>query len=366
MVVDGDQQLCRPVNVNGGTLAANGDITSASSVTVNAGGILGGNGVVGATIINGGGLAPGSSIGTLTVQGNLVFTMAASYMVEMSGSTADKTVVTGMATLAGTVRLSPAASFSFNTPVTILTAAGFGGTTFDAVAAPTGIAGSLIYSATSVQLSLASGLGQIAGLYLSARSSDCARYRFQRRRWRQCRLRLDLRRQRSLESDAGLRRGRNRIAADHIRSTNLFIGVMTDPFMAGRRGNTPGAVPFADESGSSDAYAAAGRKRTGGEREAYGMMTKAAPHAPGFGSRWDAWAAGFGGGQTSDGNAALGSQHDNQPDRRVRRGRRLLAVAAYCGRFRPGRRRHQLLRRQWFGEADGPIRFRPAHSCVTP
>ena len=88
---------------------------------------------------------------------------------------------------------------------------------------------------------------------------------------------------------------------------NLFIGVMTDPFTAGRSGNTTGAVPFADESGSSDAYAAAGRKRTGGEREAYGMMTKAAPRVPGFGSRWDAWAAGFGGGQTSDGNAALGS-----------------------------------------------------------
>ena len=133
-------------------------------------------------------------------------------------------------------------------------------------------------------------------------------------------------------------------------SMNLFIGVMTDPFMAGRSGNTTGAVPFADESGSSDAYAAAGRKRTGGEREAYGMMTKAAPHVPGFGSRWDAWAAGFGGGQTSDGNAALGSQHDNQPDRRVRRGCRLRAVAADCGRFRPGRRRHQLLRRQWFGK----------------
>ena len=153
----GTSSYAGPVNVNGGTLAVNGDITSASSVTVNAGGILGGNGVVGATIINGGGLAPGSSIGTLTVQGNLVFTTAASYMVEMSGSTADKTVVTGMATLAGTVRLSPAASFSFNTPVTILTAAGFGGTTFDAVAAPTGIAGSLISSATSVQLSLTSG-----------------------------------------------------------------------------------------------------------------------------------------------------------------------------------------------------------------
>ena len=80
--------------VNGGTLSVKGSIASSSLTTVNAGGTLGGNGIVGNTIINGGTLAPGNSIGTLTVQGSLVFTAASSYMVEVSPASADRTNVT--------------------------------------------------------------------------------------------------------------------------------------------------------------------------------------------------------------------------------------------------------------------------------
>jgi T5SS/PEP-CTERM-associated repeat protein len=68
--------------VNGGTLLANGSI-AASTTTVNAGGTLGGSGSVGNTTINGGTLSPGNSIGTLSVQGNLVLTAAATYLVEV-------------------------------------------------------------------------------------------------------------------------------------------------------------------------------------------------------------------------------------------------------------------------------------------
>jgi autotransporter-associated beta strand protein len=64
--------------VNGGVVAVNGSIASSLLTTVNAGGTLGGNGTVGNTTINGGALAPGNSIGTLTVAGNLIFTAAAS------------------------------------------------------------------------------------------------------------------------------------------------------------------------------------------------------------------------------------------------------------------------------------------------
>src|SRR5258708_16986404 len=55
----------------------------------------------GNTTINGGTLSPGNSIGTLTVQGSLVFTAASSYMVEVSPANADRTNVTGTATLGG-------------------------------------------------------------------------------------------------------------------------------------------------------------------------------------------------------------------------------------------------------------------------
>ncbi len=90
-----------PTNVNGGILSVNGSIATSSLTTVNAGGTLGGNGIVGNTTVNGGTLAPGNSIGLLTVQGNLVFTTAATYMVEISPANADRVNVTGTATLGG-------------------------------------------------------------------------------------------------------------------------------------------------------------------------------------------------------------------------------------------------------------------------
>jgi uncharacterized protein with beta-barrel porin domain len=80
-----------------------------------------------------------------------------------------------------------------------------------------------------------------------------------------------------------------------------FMGVMTDPSIDGRGdGGTPsGSAPqFADEGGPA---------RSKGERDAYAAVyTKAAP-PPLFVQRWSVWAAGYGGSQTTDGNATLGS-----------------------------------------------------------
>ena len=91
--------------VNGGLLQVDGSIASSSLVTVNAGGTLRGTGTVASTVINGGTLAPGNSIGTINVQGNLVFSSAAAYVVEISPSAADRTNVTGAATLGGSVQV---------------------------------------------------------------------------------------------------------------------------------------------------------------------------------------------------------------------------------------------------------------------
>jgi autotransporter-associated beta strand protein len=110
--------------VNSGTLSVNGSIAN-SALTVNAGGTLGGNGTVGNTTINGGTLAPGNSIGLLTVQGSLVFTAASSYMVEVSPANADRTNITGTATLGGaTVSARFAAGTYVAKRYTILNAAG--------------------------------------------------------------------------------------------------------------------------------------------------------------------------------------------------------------------------------------------------
>ena len=91
-----------------------------------------------------------------------------------------------------------------------------------------------------------------------------------------------------------------------IDAMTQFMGVMTDPFGAGRGDAGSFALAF-DQGDPSNAYASGGRKRSDAERDAYGMITKAAPRAPLFEAYWNVWAAGFGGVQTTDGNAALGS-----------------------------------------------------------
>jgi uncharacterized protein with beta-barrel porin domain len=89
----------------------------------------------------------------------------------------------------------------------------------------------------------------------------------------------------------------------------MFIGVMTDPFLDGRGDLAlprATATPF-DADDAALAYAGSVKKRSGAEREAYGMVTKAPPLLAIAEPRWNVWAAGFGGSQTTDGNAALGS-----------------------------------------------------------
>lgn len=111
--------------VDAGTLAVDGDISSFSTLTVNAGAVLGGSGTVGTTTINGGTLTPGNSIGTLSVTGNLAFTSAATYAVELSPATADRVNVTGTAVLGGASVLATFASGSYVArQYTILTATG--------------------------------------------------------------------------------------------------------------------------------------------------------------------------------------------------------------------------------------------------
>jgi uncharacterized protein with beta-barrel porin domain len=85
---------------------------------------------------------------------------------------------------------------------------------------------------------------------------------------------------------------------------NNFMGTMLEPFNRGGT-STPGGGVSGYAEVDTSAYAADGRKRTPAERDAYAMFTKAPPQN--FEARWNVWAAGFGGSQTTDGNAAVGS-----------------------------------------------------------
>ncbi len=112
--------------VTGGKLAVNGSIVS--PVTVAAGGTLGGTGTVGTTAIaSGGTYAPGNSIGTQTVNGNVGFAAGAIYQVEVNAAgQSDQVNATGTATLSGgTVQvLAENGNYGRLTSYTILTAAG--------------------------------------------------------------------------------------------------------------------------------------------------------------------------------------------------------------------------------------------------
>jgi autotransporter-associated beta strand protein len=220
--------------VNGGLLTVNG---TAAAVTVNAGGTLGGNGIVGNTTINGGVLAPGNSIGTLTVQGSLVFTAASSYMVEVSPANADRTNVTGTATLGGaTVNASFAAGTFVEKQYTILNANGGVSGTFAGPVntnLPANFKTSLSYDANNAYLNLLlsfipppnSGLNQnqqnvanaIVGFFNSNGGIPLVFGGL---------------------TPAGLTQASGEVATGSQQTTfdamNLFLGLLTDPFIAGR------------------------------------------------------------------------------------------------------------------------------------
>lgn len=144
-------------SVNAGTLSVNGSI-STSAVTVNNGGTLGGSGTVGSTTIaTGGVLAPGNSIGTLTVNGNVTFAAGSTYRVEVDATgAADRINATGTATINGGTVEVQAGAYAASRQYTLLNAAGgrtgnFAGVTSNlAFLTPT-----LGYDANNVFLTLA-------------------------------------------------------------------------------------------------------------------------------------------------------------------------------------------------------------------
>ncbi len=314
----GTSTFAGAVNVNGGTLSVNGDLSSAASLTVNAGGTLGGNGIVGDTTINGGTLAPGNSIGTLTAS-SLTLTAASTYLVQVSGVSADKTIVTNTANLAGKVVVDPLARLSATTTYTILTAGTVNGTFSGAdflTSSNFARNARLSYVGNDVLLTLDPGLLSPALLgYASINQKNVA-------------AGIDTALAGGGTTPAGfnalfalsgdpllnaLTQASGETATGAQQTTfdamNLFMGVLTDPFVAGRHsGASPGgATGYAADDSDALGYASGGRKRSGAERDAYAAIYRKAPLAQVYEPRWSVWASGFGGTQTTDGNGTLGS-----------------------------------------------------------
>lgn len=307
----GTNTAALPWTISAGTLSVDGSIAN-SSMTVNAGGTLAGSGTVGNTTVSGGTLAPGSATGSLagplTVHGNLSFTAASTYLIQVS-SAAARTNVTGTATLGGAavnvvflpggfvskqaiiLNATGAVSGTFNPAVTSNLPSIQSTLSYDnhdvflnsklAIAAPTG----------GNQQTVANALNN----FFNAGGSIPVTF--------------------AALGSAGLAQATGETATGSQQTTfdamMQFMGLMTDPFITGRGGlTTPstGASPFAEEDDGTSAYAVNGRQRSKSERDAYAAMYRKAPQAADpFAQRWSVWAAGFGGSQTTDGNAALGS-----------------------------------------------------------
>jgi T5SS/PEP-CTERM-associated repeat protein len=297
--------------VNGGTLAVNGSIAN-SAVTVNNGGVLGGTGTVGGVTINSGGvLAPGNSIGTLTVGGNLAFVAGGIYRVEVSPSAADRANVTGIASLTGgTVQTTFQPGTYVARSYTILSAAGgLGGTTFSGVSG--GMPGfnvALSYTSSDVLLNLTASLGAGASLPGNPQAVASTLNNFFNNGGALPPGFVALFGLTGSNLSAALSQASGETATGSQQTTfnamGMFVGLLTDPFIDGR-----GDPVSTGSSTGASAYASQDKPRSGAARDANAMFTKAPVTADPFAQRWSVWAAGYGGSQTTDGNAALGSNN---------------------------------------------------------
>ncbi|MGY3589700.1 uncharacterized protein with beta-barrel porin domain [Bradyrhizobium sp. USDA 4341] len=289
----------------------NGALPNAS-VTVGPTGTLGGNGTIGNATISGT-LSPGNSPGTITMA-SLTMTSAATYLVQVTNTISDKAIVTGAANIAGKVVVDPLERITRKTTYTIVNAGTLSGTFGSAsLLLANNLARNpvLSYVGNDVLLSVDPGLlspvlpanaginhksvagaidnGLLGGANLSNPFSAIFK----------------------LSGDNllnGLTQVSGETAAGSQQTTfnamNQFMGTMLDPFIDGRGATAmpAGATPYADNN--SLAYAA--RRSTS---DASAAIYRKAPIAESYDPRWSVWAAAYGGSQTTDGNAALGSNN---------------------------------------------------------
>ncbi len=305
----GTNATAMPWTISSGTLNVNGTLAN-STMTVN-GGILSGTGTVGTTTINNGGtLMPGNGTpGTfLTISGNLAFQSGALYLVGLNPAASTFASVTGTASLNGAAGAGFLPGSYVAKQYTILTAAGgvsgtFG--SFNTLGIPSGFKASLSYDAHDVFLNLALGFATPGGLNGNQQNVANALSNFFNSTGSIPAVFGTL-------TAAGLTQASGELATGSQQTTfdamNLFMSLLTDPFMdrSGSGANGAGATPFAAETSG---YASDGTPRSKSERDAYAAIYRKAPLAAPFVPSWSVWAAGYGGSQTTNGNAVVGSNN---------------------------------------------------------
>ena len=312
----GSNATAMPWTISGGTLVADGTLANAT-MTVNAGGTLAGSGIIGNTVITGGTLAPGrpggNVFGPLSVLGNLSFTAASTYMIQVSPASAGRTNVTGIATLGGaTVNAVFAAGSNVTKQYTIVNATGGVSGTFNpaVVSNMANLQSTLTYDAHDAFLNIKLAFvpppsGSLNGNQQNVANALTNFFN----------VTGGIPAVFGTLTPAGLTQVSGELATGSQQATfdamNLFMGLLTDPFVAGRGDGANASSPapgYAEEGFGVSAYAPKDAPRSQSERDAYAAIYhKAPPIADPFTQRWSVWAAGYGGSQTTDGNAALGS-----------------------------------------------------------
>ena len=279
------------------------------------GGVLAGTATIGGlNVLSGGTFMPGNGTAgsSMSVSGNLAFQSGTQYLVQLNPTTSSFTQVGGTATLGNATVDAFFANGSYVAKrYTILTAGNVSGNFNSAVVntnLPSNLHTALNYDTTHAFLDLILNFSVPGGLNGNQQNVANALTNFFNTNGGIPGAFAQL-------SPAGLTQAAGETATGSQQTTfnamNQFMGVMTDPFIAGRGDpvtSSTGAPAFADENDGVSAYAANGTPRSKGERDAYAAIyRKAPPMADPFAQRWSVWAAGFGGSQTTDGNTALGS-----------------------------------------------------------
>lgn len=131
-----------------------------------AGGMLGGTGTLGGDVVNRGVLAPGNSIGELTISGDLTLGPAGQLLIEVAGTSSDRLTVSGDAFLAGGLTISaPGLDTPDGAQLTFLTANTVSGAFGSVNTESLFYSGAVTIGATDVMLHLSrkATLGDLAG-----------------------------------------------------------------------------------------------------------------------------------------------------------------------------------------------------------
>jgi uncharacterized protein with beta-barrel porin domain len=260
-------------------------------------------------------LAGGASPGRLTLGGNMVFQTGSSYAVLVNPMLASQISAGGFATLAGTVQATFLPGSYLTRSYDILTSSGrtgaFNGLTTTNL--PAGFVATLSYTPTDVLLNLTSALPS-SGFGQNQQNVANAINNFFNTGGTLPPGFLSLFGLAGPALSYALTQASGETATGSQQTTfsamNQFLGLLLDPFIDGRGDNglaQAAATPYADEDAL--AYGSSGKSRSKSERDAYAAIYRKAPLASTYNPRWSVWAAGFGGSQTTEGTAALGSNN---------------------------------------------------------